>query len=74
MESFDWSILTNLIGSLGFPIIVCVAMFKYIKEKERENREDMKELTQVIANNNQILSRLVDKIEELDNGHADIQK
>lgn len=34
----------QLISSVGFPIVACIVMAMYVKEQNKANREDVKEL------------------------------
>ena len=60
----DMQTIVSLIGSLGFPIVACIAMFSML-EKERDNhKEEMAKVTEAINNNTlalQVLSGKMDK-------------
>ena len=69
----DANTITTLIGSVGFPIVACIAMGWYVKyqtdqnNKEVENmrkvhKEDV-QMTEAINNNTIVMQKLVDKIE-----------
>lgn len=51
--------ITQLISSVGFPIVVCIGMWNYINTT-------MKELTNVINNNNVALERILAVISKED--------
>lgn len=68
----------SVISSLGFPIVACIYMAKYVKEQNRANREDVKELNkqhseemnafkdeikEALNNNTMALNKLCDKLE-----------
>lgn len=68
----------SVISSLGFPIVACIYMAKYVKEQNRANREDVKELNkqhseemnafkdeikEALDNNTMALNKLCDKLE-----------
>lgn len=66
--------ITTLIGSVGFPIVACIAMGWYVKyqtdqnNKEVENmrkehKEEVQKMTEAINNNTIAMQKLVDKIE-----------
>lgn len=44
----DVAALTSLIGSVGFPIAMCLMMAFYIKGEQDKTREALTELTQAI--------------------------
>ena len=74
----DVNTIVSLIGSLGFPIVCCIIMFRSI-EKEREtnaaqreldraeHREEMQQITAALQNNTIVMQKLVDTL-TLDTG------
>ena len=56
MDNNTISIITNLIGSLGFPIVSCFFLWKFINET-------MKEFTRSITENTKTLNKLCDKLD-----------
>ena len=71
----DANTLITLIGSLGFPIVACIAIGVFfakvndnyrqdIKELQAEHREEVKLMTEAIQNNTLVVQKLVDKMEE----------
>lgn len=40
----DASIITSLVSSLGFPIVMCVVMAYYIKYRDDKNRDEIMSL------------------------------
>ena len=48
--------IVNVISSMGFPIVACIYMYKYINTT-------VKELTNVINDNTKILIKLSEKLE-----------
>lgn len=57
--------LTNLISTVGFPIIMCFIMFRYMEENDDKREAESKELREAINNNTQAMIRLIDKIDHL---------
>lgn len=68
----------SVISSLGFPIVACIYMAKYVKEQNKANREDVKELNkqhseemnafkneikEALNNNTMALNKLCDKLD-----------
>ena len=69
----DANTITTLIGTLGFPIVaffVCCYALKYAYDKSLEaNKEAFKkleELTEAINNNTIVLTKLVEKVGEIE--------
>lgn len=53
----DVTMVTQLIGSLGFPIVCCGALFWYLVKEKEAHEEEMEELRKSIeANTNAINS------------------
>lgn len=50
--------VTTLIGALGFPIVACVFMWRYINTT-------LKDFTATMAANTQMLSRICDRLDIL---------
>lgn len=65
----DIQTVVSLIGSLGFPIVMCLIMFKYIEQVQADNKETIEKMTQshkeetdslkdAFNNNTQVLTEL----------------
>lgn len=59
----DVTDITNLISTVGFPIVMCVVLFKYMEKNDDKREEESKELREVINNNTLVLTELVTKID-----------
>ena len=64
----------QLIGTLGFPIVVCICMALYVREQNKNQREDIRamneqyskqlsEVTTAVNNNTIAITKLCDRIE-----------
>lgn len=62
MEYFD--ILVQAITQVGFPIAMCVLMFWFLNKEQNTHKEEMNELKEVIAKNNEVLASLKQLIED----------
>lgn len=40
----DWGALGQMIGTLGFPIVACIALFYFMKEQLAEHKEEINAL------------------------------
>lgn len=56
MNSETIEIITNLIGSWGFPIACCIFLWKYINTT-------MTEFTKAMQENTKMLNRICDKLD-----------
>lgn len=70
----DANTLITMIGSLGFPIVACIAMGLFfakvndnyrndIKELQSTHREEVKAMTDAINNNTLVIQKLIDEME-----------
>lgn len=58
--------LTNFISSVGFPIVVSVAMFYQNNILSSNYQKSTEQLEEKLDNNTQVLTRLLDKLGEDD--------
>lgn len=56
--------ITQLIGSLGFPIVMCFYMMKVNRESSQDHKEEVAELRKAVENNTLVVQRVLDKLEE----------
>lgn len=59
----DISGISQLIGSLGFPIAVCLLCFWYINKTTERHREELQSMSEALNNNTLALTRLLDKLD-----------
>lgn len=59
----DWSIISQLIGSLGFPIFACVALYVRMEKQDENHKEEMEKLNESLNNNTLALVKLTEKLE-----------
>ena len=69
--TMDLSTITNLISSIGFPIVMCIIMMWYIKytnDKDLEERKnyytELNDVKQAIDNNTQVITQLITKLDK----------
>lgn len=55
--------ITNLISSVGFPIIMCIVLFKYMESNDDKREVEAKELRDAINKNTVVLTELIAKID-----------
>lgn len=59
----DANVLTQLIGSLGFPIALCVALLWLLVKINEQHKEEMNKITEALNNNTVAITQLTAKIE-----------
>ena len=50
--------ITSMVGSLGFPIVMCIIMIKLIFTMEESHKEEIDALKESLNNNTNVLTRL----------------
>ena len=59
----DMSAVTTMIGSLGFPIVMCVFVLKMLNDERQDHKSEMDKVTEALNNNTLVLQRLLDKLD-----------
>lgn len=58
----DIGTVSQLIGSLGFPIVACYALYKQLNKQADLHKEETMQLTEAVNNNTIVMTKLVDKL------------
>lgn len=54
--------IVQVVSSVGFPIVMCVIMFKYTYELNTQHKEESEKFTEALNENTLVLQKLCDKI------------
>ena len=57
--------ITTIITNVGFPIACCIFLALYIRENQKQHREEVNVLTNKLNEQTLTVQKLVDKIDEL---------
>lgn len=57
-----YSAILQAIGSVGFPIVMCLILMKYITSISATHTEETKEFTDALNSNTLVLQKLCDKL------------
>lgn len=60
----DVQTLTQIISSLGFPIVVAGAMFWKMNNQDDDHKEEMNKITEAVNNNTLVIQKLIDSMEK----------
>lgn len=60
----DVTALTQLIGSLGFPIAACCALFWQMQKQQAQHKEEMDKITAALNNNTAAIITLAERMKE----------
>lgn len=54
----------QLVGSLGFPIVACGALFWRMVKSDEQRKEEMAKISEALNNNTLALVKLTEKLEK----------
>lgn len=57
--------IIEIIGSIGFPIAMCLLLFNYMEKQGEKHDKEIGDLTETINNNTKILTELTTLIKTL---------
>ena len=63
----DINMVVQLIGSLGFPIVACGALFWTLNKEQESHKAEMAAVTQALNQNTLVMTELKDMIAALKN-------
>ncbi len=64
----DPNTISQLISSVGFPIVACVLMWKALQECTEKHAEEMKIMRDAISDNTVVISELKTLMEQISEG------
>ncbi len=64
----DLNAITTLIGSIGFPIVMCLLLYYRMDKQDENHKSEMEKITEALNNNTQALTALATKISTLSLG------
>lgn len=60
----DVNSLIQLVGSLGFPIVACGALFWRMVKSDEQHKEEMNKMSEALNNNTSALLRLTERLDK----------
>lgn len=60
----DANTIIQLVGSLGFPIIMCGALFWRMVKSDEQHKVEMNKLSEALNNNTVAITKLSDKLDK----------
>lgn len=58
----DANTIIQVVGSLGFPIVMCGALFWRQLESDKQHKEEMDKVSEALNNNTIAITKLTDKL------------
>ena len=62
----NYSQIVTLIQSVGFPIVMCGALFWYMIKQREQHKQETDKMTEALNNNTRILTEIVTLMKERD--------
>lgn len=60
----DVNSLIQLVGSLGFPIVGCGALFWRMVKSDEQHKEEMNKMSEALNNNTSALVKLTERLDK----------
>lgn len=60
----DVNLLIQLVGSLGFPIVACGALFWRMVKSDEQHKEEMNKISEALNNNTSALVKLTERLDK----------
>ena len=60
----DTTQIVQIISSLGFPIVMCGALFWYMIQQREEHKEEINKMSEALNNNTLAIQKLLDELEK----------
>lgn len=60
----DANAIIQIVGSLGFPIVMCGALFWRQVKSDEQHKEEMDKLSEALNNNTQAIIKLSDNLDK----------
>lgn len=58
----DFATIISAVSAVGFPIVMCVLLFWYIKNQDDAHKEESNKFTEALNRNTLVLQKLCDKL------------
>lgn len=58
----DATTITQIVSSIGFPIVACMGCAWYINKQSDSHKKEIDKITEALNNNTLALTRLLDKL------------
>lgn len=60
----DVNSLIQLVGSLGFPVVACGALFWRMVKSDEQHKEEMNKMSEALNNNTSALVKLTERLDK----------
>ena len=59
----DWATIGQLIGTIGFPCVVCLILINLMEKQNERHKEEITKITESINNNTSAIVQLTAKLD-----------
>lgn len=66
----DVNTIGTLIGSVGFPVALCVGLLYYLFKVQKDHKEETDQLKDAINNLNTVMKQILEHIRKLDSSNS----
>ena len=70
----DVNNITQAIASVGFPIVACAVMFRYLEKEREDHKEEIASMTKALNENTNVIKELKNIIERLTDRKEDMHE
>lgn len=60
----DYNVIAQLVGTLGFPIVCCGALFWRMNKTDDQHKEEMSKISEAVNNNTIALTKLTERLDQ----------
>ena len=57
-------VIVQLITTIGFPIVMCLLMWKQLQDSNKQHSEDLAKVEEALNNNTLVVQQLIDKLDK----------
>lgn len=54
----DLTAISTLVGTIGFPIVCCLMMFKHMEKESENHKAEIKAMTTALERNTEIMTKM----------------
>lgn len=58
----DYTAIMQAIGTVGFPIVACCAIFYLLEKQGQQHKDEMDKMTDALNNNTIVLNRILERL------------
>lgn len=66
----DVNTIGTLVGSVGFPVALCVGLLYYLFKVQKDHKEETDQLKDAINNLNTVMKQILEHIRKLDSSNS----